>query len=293
MAAPPVTVLMSVKNGQPWIGEAVRSVLDQTLSAFRFLILDNASTDETVETIRSLGDPRIDLHPQSEDLGQTGALNKGLSMVESPYVARMDADDVCLPRRLELQAAFLDHNPETALVGSAIETIDEQGKPLGVTRFPTLHQDILDHLPLGNQFAHSAAMYRHGPAMEAGGYDGSYAYAQDLALWMSLLEAGHETANLEPVLVRVRSHESQATRDARLRDVRLGDNLRLAERMAALPSMSARARQAARMRAAFMLWGLDRKGEAMVRAVRTLALSVGTCLANPLIWKGVRSRIGS
>lgn len=248
---PKVTVLMSVKNGEPWVAEAVGSVLAQSFTDFRFLILDNASTDSTRETIRSFGDPRIDLVALPEDIGQTGALNKGLGMIDSDYVARMDADDVCLPDRLARQAAFLDAHPEVALLGTDALMIGPEGLARSCTTFPASHEAIINAFPLGNQFAHSSVMVRHAAVMAAGGYDTSFSYAQDLALWLELA-ARHEVANLPEVLVKIRVHPSQATRDARLKNVRLEDNRRLAERMMGLPGLNPAARQAAAFRSVMM-----------------------------------------
>lgn len=243
MPTPKVTVLMSVKNGEPWVAEAVGSVLGQSLTDLRFLILDNASTDSTRETIRSFDDPRIDLVALPEDIGQTGALNQGLAMIDSEYVARMDADDVCLPDRLARQVAFLEAHPEVALLGTDALWINPMGLALGCTNFPASHGAIINAFPLGNQFAHSSVMYRHGAVMEAGGYDASFRYAQDLALWLELA-ARHQVANLPEIHVKIRVHPGQATRDGRLRGLRLDENVRLAERMLGLPGLPERIRQA-------------------------------------------------
>ena len=227
--------------------------------------------------------------PLPRDIGQTGALNKGLSMIQGGYVARLDADDLCLPRRLEFQKEFLDAHPGTALTGSAIENIDPEGERVSDMAFPLTHRAILDNLPLGNPFAHSSVMYRHEPVMRAGGYDASFTYAQDLSLWLKLAEE-HELANLPDILVKVRIHPAQATRDARLRGVRLEDNLRLARVMTELPGMSRQARQATRFRQAWMLWGLGRRAEALAEGAAVFAGSLGTCLFNPLLWKALASR---
>ena len=286
MSGSKVTVLMSVKNGEPYVAEAVASVLAQTHGDFRFFILDNASTDSTRETIRAFNDARIDLVELPQDIGQTGALNQGLSRIDTPYVARMDADDVCLPDRLARQVAFLDAHLEVALLGTDALWINPAGLALSCTNFPSSHQDIINAFPLGNQFAHSSVMYRHEAVMAAGGYDAKFTYAQDLALWLELATR-HRVANLKEILVKLRVHLTQATRDARLRSVRLEDNLRLAKRMMDLPGISRTSRQAAGLRRAAMLWGVGRKREGLRYAGKIFWGDPITGLANPCLWKGM------
>ena len=279
---PKVTVLMSVKNGEPWVAEAVGSVLAQSFTDFRFLILDNASTDSTRETIRAFGDPRIDLIPLPEDIGQTGALNQGLGLIDSEYVARMDADDVCLPERLARQVAFLDAHPKVALLGMDALMIGPEGLALSCTYFPATHEAIINAFPLGNQFAHSSVMYRHAAVMEAGGYDASFTYAQDLALWLELA-ARHQVANLPEIQVKIRVHPSQATRDARLKTVRFGDNRRLAEKMEALPGLTNEARRIARLRQAYMAVMLGQGRTGLFAAAPNLVRA----LFSPNLWNGL------
>ena len=91
---PRLTVLMTVYNGEPYIKDAVVSILNQTYSNFNFLILDNASIDDSIKIINSFNDPRIKIIELSSNIGQTEALNKGLKMIKSKYTARMDADDI-------------------------------------------------------------------------------------------------------------------------------------------------------------------------------------------------------
>jgi glycosyltransferase involved in cell wall biosynthesis len=97
---PELTVLMTVYNGEAYLRETIDSILNQTYKDFKFLILDNASTDSSREIIRSYNDPRIELAALPENIGQAAALNKGLDMIDTPLVARMDADDISLPHRL-------------------------------------------------------------------------------------------------------------------------------------------------------------------------------------------------
>ncbi|MGE4556754.1 MAG: glycosyltransferase [Desulfovibrionaceae bacterium] len=285
-----VSVLMSVKNGLPYVRETVDSVLGQTLADFTFLILDNASTDGTRDFLQGIGDPRVRLELLSEDVGQTAALNTGLSIIQTGLVARMDADDVCLPERLERQIERFEADPDLALLGAAAEMIDERGRRIGEARFPCKREKVLEHLPLGNPFVHASVMYRCELALAVGGYPHDFTYAQDLALWLRLAGKGG-VENLPETLVNIRVHEAQATRDARLRSVRLEDNLRLAREMESMALLPRRVRDAARLRQAFMLWGLGNKSEALRTIGGRGAVWLAGCAVNPIFWRAAWSRL--
>jgi glycosyltransferase involved in cell wall biosynthesis len=99
-------VLLAVCNGEPWLGDAIRSVLGQTFRDFELLVVDDASSDGSPATLAACGDPRLRVVRNEENLGLTRSLNRGLSLIESEYVARLDADDLSFPDRLERQVAF-------------------------------------------------------------------------------------------------------------------------------------------------------------------------------------------
>src|SRR5687768_4124984 len=118
MINPPVTVLMAVKNGRPYLQTAIESTLAQTYRDFEFLIIDDASTDDTAEIIRSYQDPRIRLRTLAKNVGQTAALNLGLQDIKTPWIARMDADDYCHPRRFEAQMRLIESDSTLGCVGT-------------------------------------------------------------------------------------------------------------------------------------------------------------------------------
>src|SRR5205823_8256702 len=111
--------------------DAVASVLDQTHRDFELLIVDDASTDDTVATIERFGDARIRLLRNERNLGQVPSLNRGLREARGEIVARIDADDVARPTRLERQVAALDAEPRVGLVGTWLELVDERGRHVG------------------------------------------------------------------------------------------------------------------------------------------------------------------
>jgi glycosyltransferase involved in cell wall biosynthesis len=208
---PLVTVLMTVRNGEAFIEECLQSILGQTYENFCFLILDNASTDATREIVERAGDSRIRLVALERDLGQTGALNKGLELCESEYVARTDVDDLSRPRRLEAQIGFLEAHPEVALVGTWYEVVDAELQPLSLRQPAVEHGEIAAAMLFRNQFAHSSVAYRKQAAVACGGYNPGYRHAQDYSLWWELILA-HKGANLPEFLVQIRAHAAQFTR---------------------------------------------------------------------------------
>jgi hypothetical protein len=210
MSETSLTVLMTVRNGEPYVEAAVRSILTQTYDDFKFLILDNASADRTREIIRDFRDSRIKLTALEQDLGHTGALNHGLALVDTPYVARMDADDVSLPLRLERQMEFVAGHPEVALLGTWFEGIDSEGNVIDRHTPPAEHVEVLKAMLFENPFAHTSTVFNRQAALACGGYDLSYRCAQDYALWWRIALVCR-VANLPEFLVQVRSHGGQAS----------------------------------------------------------------------------------
>ncbi|MDR0828206.1 MAG: glycosyltransferase [Desulfovibrio sp.] len=286
-----LTVVMTVYNGMPYLEESVQSILDQSLPIFTFLIVNNASEDGTRAFLDDLNGRRAGLSPYlriehlSVNLGRTGALNLALERVDTEFTAIMDADDVSVRSRLERQIEFMREHPEVVLLGADVDYIDEKGQVTGSERFPIAHADLRDHLPLYNPFANSACMFRTESALVAGGYDSSFAYAQDLALWVVMLRSGGRAASLNEKLVSIRRHGAQSTRDAAMSGARALDNRRISEAILEIPDLGINARQAALLRLALALYGLGEKNPALARiweAVREKPLAF--CF-NPLLWR--------
>lgn len=205
----PITILMSVHNGLPYVAEAIRSVLAQTFQNFEFLILDDASTDGTADLLRAQNDPRIRVISLTENIGLTAALNRGLAEARGEFIARQDADDLSAPRRLEYQAAFLKTNPACAAVGCQVRLIDGNGRSLGKKNFPLGYRGICFAHLFDNSLAHSAVMFRRSAIGE--GYDETFTASQDYDLWSRLSER-HALANLPQRLVTLRVLDSSITR---------------------------------------------------------------------------------
>jgi Glycosyl transferase family 2 len=206
-----VTVLLAVHNGEPYIEEAVASILGQTFRDFEFLVVDDASTDGTVAAIEAFGDDRVRLLRNEENLGQVPSLNRGLREARGEIVARIDADDVSRPTRLERQLAVLDASPTVGLVGSWMTLVDEQGRDVGALR-KTLADfaDFVFHtLIMRVWVSHPAAMYRLEPVLRAGGYDEATGPAEDKDMWRKLALGRWDARIVPEELVVYRLHDAQ------------------------------------------------------------------------------------
>jgi len=146
MVEPKVTVLMPVYNGERYLNEAVDSILGQTFTDFEFLIIDDASTDKTPEILRSYDDPRIRVVTNEENLGLSKSLNKGLALARGEFIARMDADDVSYPYRLQVQHEFMTQHPGAGVIGSWAEYIDRKGEIVHRYRAPIFPEETTDDL---------------------------------------------------------------------------------------------------------------------------------------------------
>lgn len=132
---PLVTVAIPVYNGKRYIHESIQSVLDQTFADFELIITDDGSTDGTMEIVRTFQDPRIRVVADGVHKGLAIRLNEQIADARGVFFARMDADDVMMPLRLERQVQFMREHPETDVVGSAAEVIDEDGRAIGYRNF--------------------------------------------------------------------------------------------------------------------------------------------------------------
>jgi glycosyltransferase involved in cell wall biosynthesis len=213
MKIPRVSVLMSVYNSERYLRDAIDSILAQTFTNFEFIILDDGSTDSTWAMLEdySQGDHRVIARRFDETRGLTDRLNMAIQMAHGEYVARMDADDVSLPQRLERQVDYLERNIEVGLVGTQMNIIDDRGAFRRIYEVPYSHSQIVWALMFGRSFAHPSVMIRKALLHEVGGYNLSFRVAQDHELWVRLLWLTR-FANLPDVLMSYRSHPLAASR---------------------------------------------------------------------------------
>lgn len=208
---------MTVYNGAEYLRETIDSVLNQTLRDFTFLIVDNASTDNSIEIIKSYNDPRIKIAPLPENIGQIKALNKGLDFIEDGLIARLDADDICMPDRFDRQVAFMDANPGIGICG----TFARAFSPAKTFRwtYPTVPEEIKVNLLFECAMVHpSVVMRKEVLDLYSLRYDDTMNHSFDWDLWQRAAQHT-QLANIPDFLLRYRLHEksqSSQTEDKQL-----------------------------------------------------------------------------
>jgi glycosyltransferase involved in cell wall biosynthesis len=158
--SPLISIGMSVRNNAATLAVALRSVLQQSCGDWELILIDDGSTDATLEVAQSFADPRIRLVSHPAPCGLARRLNQAIGMARGRYFARMDGDDVCFPGRFELQAAYLDSHPDIDLLGTGGVVFGGDGALLGVRLTPTRHEDICRHPWSGFYLAHPSWMGR-------------------------------------------------------------------------------------------------------------------------------------
>ena len=218
MNTPKVSVLLPVRNGCPWLENSLASLVRQTLSEFEVIAVDDGSIDESGALLDRWADrdPRFTvIHQQAQ--GLVTALNRGLEHCRAPLVARMDADDISHPRRLELQAAHLASRPEVGVVSSLVRHFPSHRVATGFR----LYEDWLNSLRTHDEMkrarfiespvAHPSVMVRREVLTEIGGWR-FVGWAEDHDLWLRLFEAGAIFAKLDQFLFFWREHGERLTR---------------------------------------------------------------------------------
>lgn len=157
---PKVSVIMPAYNAGQYVIQAINSILNQTFNDFEFIIIDDCSTDDTVEKIVSFKDSRIKLYQNSANLKLSETLNYGLDLAKGEYIARMDADDIAYPSRFQKQVSYLDDNGDIAAIGTAITRIDKNGF-VGVRNVVTTNPALIRwRMHFSNQITHPTVMFR-------------------------------------------------------------------------------------------------------------------------------------
>ncbi len=201
---PMISVIMPVYNGEKYLQESINSILNQTYKYFEFIILNDGSSDKTEEIILSYNDPRIVYVKNETNLEIVKTLNKGISLAKGKYIARMDADDISLPKRFEVQLNFLENNSSISICGSWIETFGYQKK---LWKSPISHDEIKARLLLNSSIFHPTVMIKKA-VFHQFLYEQEYKKAEDYALWVKAIDS-FKFHNIPEVLLRYRIHNNQ------------------------------------------------------------------------------------
>jgi glycosyltransferase involved in cell wall biosynthesis len=196
---PEVSVLMAVRDGGPWIAEAVRSVLAQTLADLELIVIDDGSEDGTREILAAATDPRVTVE-HGPRRGLTVSLRRAAALARAPLLARLDADDVAVPARFARQRAFLASHADVGLLGGGVREIDLAGNVVRRVLPPESDAELRRRLIRENPFVHSAVMMRREVYERVGGYDARVSVAQDYDLWLRMSRVTR-LANLPEIVV--------------------------------------------------------------------------------------------
>ena len=207
-STPMVSVIMPVYNAERYLAEAVESILNQTFADFELITIDDCSTDGSLAILKSFADKvkRMHVLENERNLGVTPTLNRGLANARGELIARMDADDISLPDRLEKQFAFLQAHPEIGLVSADAVAIDAEGCAIP-EEFALISEPgyIKWLLHFTCPITHPAVMGRKALFEQAGGYDPEILYAEDYDLWQRMSQFTC-LSNLPDVLIKKRAH---------------------------------------------------------------------------------------
>lgn len=210
-----VTVLMPTYNVAPYVKEAIESVLHQTYADFELLVVDDCSTDQTVDVVRSIADPRVRLEQNESNLGLADNLNRGLSLIHTEYVARMDGDDIAEPDWLEREVAVLDNHPEIGVCGGCAKRF---GTSDSLVMLPETHEDCMVNMLFSCSTL--VPLYRHELYSKYGlRYRKDAFPAEDYRFWADCIKVTR-FHNIQKVLFHYRMHETQICTS--LKDIQVG-----------------------------------------------------------------------
>lgn len=200
---PKISVILPVYNTEKFINEAVQSILDQTFTDFELLILNDASTDNTLSVLNQFTDPRIRIISNEQNLKVVKTLNKGLDLAKGEFIARMDADDISHPQRFEKQLNYFKSHPDVDFCGTWVQNFGSEDL---IMRAAFTHDNIKARLLFLNPIFHPSIMFKkEGFTKHDLRFDESFTNAEDYGLWAKAIDL-IKFANVPEVLLKYRIH---------------------------------------------------------------------------------------
>ena len=203
-----VSIILPIYNAERFIEKAIASVLSQSYCNFELIAIDDGSTDSSLQILERLAenDKRVKVISR-DNHGLIHTLNHGIELAKGSLVARMDADDICEPHRIEAQVNFMADNPNVVCVGGQINLIDICGREIMQMIMPLDHEaiDAANYSGVSHGIVHPTALMRLSALRMIGGYSSLFRHAEDIDLWLRLGEVGR-LANLPILLLKYRQH---------------------------------------------------------------------------------------
>ena len=197
-----VSIVIPVHNGEKYIKESIDSCLAQTYSNIEIIVVDDKSTDSTLEILKEYGE-KIKVFPVEKQNGLGNVINIGIRASKGKYIARMDADDIMYPDRIEKQVEYLENNPSCVAVGGQIDIINENSDITGHREYAQNDKDLKKNRFLFQPFAHPAVTLRKSTLEEIGLYPEDMWKVEDVKLFLILSTKG-EFANLPDTVLKYR-----------------------------------------------------------------------------------------
>ncbi len=209
---PKISLIMSVYNGEDYLSEAIESVLNQTFKEFELIVINDCSTDGTSEILQKFAelDQRVKVHTNEVNLRLPSSLNKALSIAQGKYVARMDADDICLPDRLEKQYQFMEEHPDVSLSSCRFMTIKNGVITSGGCGGKCDKESVKALLLVTNPILHPGIIAK-AEVIQRLGYDKNFTCTEDMELWTRFVLEGYSVEILPEYLMIYRLHDKQIT----------------------------------------------------------------------------------
>ncbi|PZU81449.1 MAG: glycosyl transferase family 2 [Chryseobacterium sp.] len=213
---PKISVVMSVYNGSNFLAQSILAILDQTFQDFEFIIIDDASTDDTPDIIKIFADKDSRIRPfrNEKNIGPAGFiknLNFGCRQAKGKYIARIDHDDISRKDRFQLQYDFLENNPEVFIIGAALRRVDENGNDLGEMRPPLDDENIRKVMPKKISLYHPVIMFRKEFYEDF--YREKMRYCEDYDFYLRIMTDSLKMANLNECLLEYRILQNSLSRE--------------------------------------------------------------------------------
>lgn len=214
---------MPIYNCELYVAEAIDSILKQTFTDFEFLIIDDCSSDNTLQIAQSYSDSRIKIITKEKNTGYTNSLNYGLSIAKGKYIARMDGDDISLPNRFKKQFDFMEANLDIAVCGTAFQILNSEQ----IINVPENHNQIVVGMLQECKIGHPTVMMRNSfLQLHHLIYDKKFEPAEDYDFWVKICLIGN-LHNLQEVFLFYRTHENQVSNTNNTNQIEKANSVRL------------------------------------------------------------------